>query len=109
MKMRNIPTFIRYSQWFGKTPDRMARGFAAYLLFMKSEKIDGHYYGRRQADLYLIRDDAAEYFCEVWKSAEITSVVRRVSGNTGLWETDLTQIPKFVQTVSDHLADLARR
>jgi len=104
MKMRNIPTLFRYLEKFGKVPDLMAKGFAAYLLFMKSEKKDGQFYGRRKAEHYLIRDQQAEYFHELWQARELKGAVSEICKNADLWDADLTQIPNFAEAAYQHLS-----
>jgi tagaturonate reductase len=106
MNMRNIPTFFRYAEKFGTTPRLLAKGFAAYLLFMKAEKKDNDkYFGLRKGEYYPIQDDAAPYFYDLWKSPDLEKVVYSVAGNSKLWGTDLTKLPKFAELVKMDLEE----
>ncbi len=103
MKMRNIPTILRYYQQFGKAPALMAEGFKAYLLFMRVVKEEnGKFYGKRGEDFYLIQDDYAPYFAEKWKNISpddtqaISKVLNQICKDTDVWGTDLTKIQGFL-------------
>ena len=113
MKMRNVATFLRYGEQFHRAPDLLAKGFAAYLLFMKAVKKEGgHYFGLRGGTDYPILDDQAGYFYETWKNvdpgdeASRKSFVRKICQNRDLWDHDLTQLPKFAEAVTAHFGRL---
>lgn len=75
-KLRNAATIQRYFQRFGKIPQRMALGIAAYLLFMRSaDQRDGACYGKFRGQEYLIQDDFAGRFHEWWQSGSPELVV----------------------------------
>jgi len=102
MKMRNIPTILRYYQQFGKAPKLMAEGFKAYLLFMRVVKEEnGKFYGKRGEDFYLIQDDYAPYFAEKWKNTSPTDVqavnnlLNQIYSDINIWGTDLTKLQGF--------------
>ncbi|SFE70338.1 tagaturonate reductase [Thermoflexibacter ruber] len=103
MKMRNIPTILRYYQQFGKAPHLMAEGFKAYLLFMRVVKEEnGKFYGKRGADFYLIQDDYASYFAEKWKNIAtedtqaVNQVLHQIYNDADFWGTDLTKVQGFI-------------
>lgn len=110
MKMRNVPTFIRYVEKFNKLPDLMVKGFAAHLLFMKSTHQEGdRYFGTSRGESYPIQDDRAPLFHAAWRQVESTSpssllsLVEKIARNTDLWDRDLTQLPKFTELAANHL------
>ena len=110
MRMRNVPTLLRYHAKFGGVPAKFAEGFAAYLLFMKAVKVtDGQFYGERNKEFYPIRDDFAGYFHEVWQTYanDYPALALAVCQNTKLWGEDLTRIPGFAETVGHKLAALS--
>lgn len=104
MKMRNIPVLQQYYQKAGSTPQHMALGFAAYLLFMKSVKnADGSFTGNAGGKAYLVNDDKAAALYELWGIDNTNNFVQKVLADTQLWGTDLTALPGFVQAVTDAL------
>ena len=110
MRMRNVPTLLRYHAKFGGVPQKFAEGFAAYLLFMKAVKVeDGNFYGLRNKEFYRVRDDFAGYFHEVWQTHanDFPALALAVCQDTGLWGEDLTQISGFAETVGERLAALS--
>lgn len=113
MKTRNIPTLLRYYEKFNAVPEIFAKGFAAYLLFMRSEKSeDGKYYGNRKGIKYLIQDDFAGYFCELWNNVSLTDtktigqLVQKVHAKQDLWETDLNSLPGWTEKITHLLLEL---
>ena len=107
MKMRVVPVLLKYFADHDKVPQHIALGFAAYLLFMKSIKREGdRYQGEWKGKPYPVNDDKAPYFFEQWKKYEADELVQQVLSDTGLWGTDLSVLPRFVQTVQAHLNDL---
>ncbi|SKC15267.1 tagaturonate reductase [Dyadobacter psychrophilus] len=107
MKMRNIPTLLSYYEKFDQAPQLFAKGFAAFLKFMKPVvHKDGAYYGDRDGQPYSIRCDAAPYFDEMWKSAASPlDLAMRVMSDISLWDTDLTQLPGFLDAVNAHMIE----
>ncbi len=113
MKMRNVPTLIRYVDIFKVIPALLTKGFAAHLLFMKVGKKEGdRYFGVRKGTPYPIQDEQAGYFHEAWQhfrprtGESLKKVVIEICRNAGLWDKDLTELPKFVETVTGHLQHL---
>ncbi len=101
MKMRNIPVLQQYYQTTGSTPQHMALGFAAYLLFMKSVKnTDGTFTGNAGGKSYIINDDKAAALYELWGIDNTNNFVQKVLENTQLWGTDLTALPGFGPAVT---------
>lgn len=108
MRMRNIPLILNYYKEFDTTPQYLARGFAAYLLFMKAVKEEnGKYYGQREGEFYEIQCDSAAYFYGVWQNAKPREVVKTVLSNVDLWGTDLTKLHGFAENVETHLSNMA--
>ena len=104
MKMRNVPLLLKYYELKGHVPKFMAMGFAAYLLFSKAtEKVNDQYYGKRNNEPYLIQDDAAAYFYQLWQENEAEEVAQKALANTSLWGVGLTTLPGFTETVTNFL------
>ncbi|MGQ0738060.1 MAG: tagaturonate reductase [Bacteroidota bacterium] len=112
MKMRNIPLLQRHYELNSTAPMHMATGFAAYLLYMKvTRKAGNKYYAERSGpdsyrEEYEIKDDAAEYFYNIWSNSSADKVAAAVTGNEELWESDLAKLPGFLQAVQEQLQEM---
>jgi tagaturonate reductase len=98
MKIRILPLLSNYFALYGKTPNHMAFGFAAYLLFMKATRHDnGQYYGSLNGTDYVINDDSAAYFYLKQKDNYVIAVLTDVD----FWKLDLTLMPGFIDSVNE--------
>jgi tagaturonate reductase len=91
MKMRIVPVLQKHYQRSHEVPALIAVGFAAYLLFMRSEDV---------------KDDHAAFFREKWERLEPAVLVRNVLSDVSLWGTDLTAFKGFAHAVTVMLAAL---
>ncbi|WP_375437808.1 tagaturonate reductase [uncultured Hymenobacter sp.] len=106
-QMRNVPTLLHYSRQLGAVPHYVALGFAAYLLFMRGTRQEASgWHGEINGMEYLIQDDKAAYFADVWNRLAPTELVRTVLHNTTLWGHDLLAVPGFADEVSQYLKQL---
>jgi tagaturonate reductase len=107
MRMRNIPTLLSHYEKSEQVPQLFAKGFAAFLKFMKPVvHKDGAYYGERDGQPYSIRCDAAPYFDEMWKTAASPlDLAEKVMSDVSLWDTDLTLLPGFLEAVQSYMAE----
>lgn len=104
MRMRNIPLLLRYYQKHQQAPVGMAKGFAAYLLFMKcTPQPDGSYAGQRKEQSYPVQDEEAAVLATAWQSGSAEATVRQVLSNQQLWGKDLTQLPGWEEAVLEQL------
>lgn len=105
MKMRNVPTLLNHYRKYNQVPALVAKGFAAYLQFMKAVSVeDGIFYGERKGQKYPIRCDAAVELDKHWKHAEtLEELVSNVLSDKNLWDTDLTVLPGFKEAVLENL------
>lgn len=107
MQMRNVPTLRQFYRNVGGVPGYMALGFAAYLLFMKAtHKEKEGWYGQANGEEYLIQDEKAAYFADLWERMPPRQLVTTVLGNKSLWSYDLTQLPGFAGAVTGYLTDM---
>ncbi len=67
------------------------------------KKEEDKYFGERNGKLYLIPDNNAAWFYEVWKTNDISYIVNTVLSNETLWDTDLLVLNGFVSAVEDQL------
>ncbi len=109
MKMRNKDLIVNYYKLFNKVPLHFAKGFAAYLKFMKPVKVEGDkYFGEFQDEYYVINDSQASYFFKLWDSCSPEDMVREVLQNEELWGYNLDSLPEFSDAVIENLPkDLA--
>ncbi|HRP57571.1 tagaturonate reductase [Agriterribacter sp.] len=109
VKMRVVPVLLKYFADHNKVPQHIALGFAAYLLFMKAVQREGRVYqGQWKGEFYPINDDKADHFFHQWKKYDADELVQQVSGDAGLWGTDLSALPGFVPAVQTHLKALMK-
>jgi tagaturonate reductase len=108
MKMRTIPLLVKHYHRYSYTPEYMALGFAAYLLFMKCTNENGSYVGLTNSTTYPVHDDHAAYFAESWKHKTADQLVDSVLADKGFWESDLTSINGFAEAVKRELHLLMR-
>lgn len=107
MAMRSIPVLLRYYELYGRVPQNFALGFAAYLVFMKAVKQEGEkFWGASNKQLYLINDDQAGYYFDVWQQHAAEEVVRTVLRNDKLWGTDLSRLTGFEKAVAENVYTL---
>lgn len=107
MKMRNMATLLRYYEIFGCVPEYISLGFAAYLYFMKPVAKERFvYFGEREGKPYPIQDEKAEYFYHKWQQNTPSQLVEVVLQDKLLWDTDLTLLPGFAQSVTENLENM---
>jgi tagaturonate reductase len=103
MRMRNIPLILAHYRKRSAPPEAMARGFAAYLFFMRSERdADGNFHGSFGDKHYLIQDEFAESLYEAW-STHPDNPAPTLLADESLWGTDLTILPGFLDMVGNNL------
>ena len=100
MKMRNVPVLQQYYEKKGSTPWHMALGFAAYLLFMQSEKTGAQYTGHAGGKAYPVNDDKAAELYELWCIHNTNTFVQNTLEHTGLWGVNLNALPGFGEAVA---------
>jgi tagaturonate reductase len=101
MGMRAVPLVEKQYAQNGETPELMALGFAAFLLFMDSEeKNEKHFYGRANGTDYRIQDDKASLLNSKWRQATAETVAAAALGDEEIFGADLAQYPGFAAEVS---------
>ncbi len=104
IRMRCLPLLFNYYEKNDKVPELFALGFAAWLYFMKAvKKNDKEYFGEFNGEKYLIEDDMADKFYDLWQNTEPDKLVKSVFKNIAFWGKDLTLLPGFQQSVTDKL------
>jgi tagaturonate reductase len=109
LRMRVLPVLHTYYERFQKTPELIAKGFAAYLLFMRPvKKEEDKYYGILGNQYYFINDDRAEYFYGLWEEGSIDYIVKKMLASTELWTADLNELDGFTESVTRQLKEFIR-
>ena len=109
MRARCVPVLLEHYRKYGKAPEYMALGFAAYLRFMKSEKEEnGRFYGIFDWAEYRIDDDAAPELSEKWRAADPVEVTRSALSDAEIWGTDLGKLPGFAERVGLLLSQIMK-
>lgn len=104
LRVRVIPAIVRHVERTGTVPPSLAFGFAAFLHFMRGELRRA----RTEAGLPMPADDHAEALREQLAEADadhdnVGRTMWRVGRDVRLWGTDLTELPGFLEAVTDHL------
>lgn len=107
MRARNIPLIKGYFEKYNRVSQCMALGFASFLLFMKCEQADGKYYGKYRGEKYMINDEQAGYFSELWMNLDDADVVKTVLANKELWGVDLNTFNGFADAITGYLKELS--
>jgi tagaturonate reductase len=109
MKIRNVPLLIKSYKKLADPPRYMSLGFAAYILYMKSIRIEsGNFIGQRNGTEYTIQDDKAATLMDKWKSDSIDKVVNDILTDRELWGVDLFLLNGFADTVKNNLYSLMK-
>lgn len=107
MRMRNIPAIKKYYKQFSTTPELMALGFAAFLLFLKAQKDDaGTFKGTANKKNYLINDDNISLITEKWNRFTTATFVKEALADEKLWDFDLSKLPGFSEAVTTMIDSL---
>ncbi len=111
-KARDLPSLLEYVEKFGKLPEALCMGFAAYIAFFSNDlqrrEADGLVAKRPAGNEYLIQDDAwaLDFYWE-HKDDDAKTLAHAVLSNTQMWDQDLTQIAGLEEKVAADL-DLIR-
>ncbi len=104
VNMRCVPLLVDYIKKYRMAPDKMARGLAAYIRFMRSEKLsDGSFQGNLRGKKYKIKDDRAETLSECWARIP-ENPVHAILSDTSLWDSDLSRLKGLEGKVEGYLA-----
>ena len=107
IKIRAVPIAVQHHKKYGFVPNGISLGFAAYILFMKSEFLNGKYIGRINGREYTIADDFAENLFLKWNSMTGAELVNAVLGDEILWDIDLSGLQGFSESVHFYLENLS--
>ncbi len=90
MKSRVVPVLVEHFKRHREPPVHIALGFAAWLLFMRTEKKEGW-------------DDRSAYVMAIWANGSPEEVVTKALSDETLWGVDLLLFNGFLEAVLEQL------
>ncbi len=107
MAMRTVPLVEKHNSLSSEVPERIAMGFAAFIVFMQSTKKENtQYYGMNKGKEYRINDDKASILNQYWQIGDAQSMVNAILKDVSLFGTDLTEHPGFAEAVCHKLISI---
>jgi tagaturonate reductase len=102
LRVRVVPSILRFIQRTGHAPTALAFGFAAYLLSLRGTvRLAADADGERVRGLWRVATDDSD--------VTLRSLVMRVCGDEVLWHANLTGLAGFAEHVADDLVHMVRR
>ncbi len=93
MAIRNVPLLLKHNALKSSIPQCMVMGFAAYLLFMKTDKNQENLFlksvGNQQ---YQVTDEKAELLYHYWFGKNTFDAVKAILSDTSIWGSNLNKI-----------------
>ncbi len=109
MAIRNVPLFLLNSKKNREIPTCMILGFAAFLLFMKTEKNkDGLYQKFIGNQFHPVNDDKAELIYHYWLEKNTFDAVSTILSDVSIWGTNLNDIKGFCDKLVEMIESLNR-
>jgi tagaturonate reductase len=110
MMMRTVPLLEKHYARFGETPELMALGFAAWLLFTRPvEKSGDQYFAEYNGNRYPLQDDKASLLHKHWTSAGPGAVAEAALKDVAVLGMDLTQFKGLAEAIQVYLASLIEK
>ena len=107
-KARDLPSLLEFHEKFGKLPEALVMGFAAYIAFYSNDlqrrEADGLIAKRPAGNEYKIQDDdwVLDFYWE-HKDADAKTLVHDVLSDEKMWDQDLTKVPGLEAKVLEDL------
>ncbi len=98
MKMRNLPLLSWWKER-GIVPQRMVKGFAAYMLLLQTKLVNGKQTGSLLGQHWYLDDPYAAACAAVWDEKNIDEGIESLVSMHDLWGDILWQWPAFVDEV----------
>jgi len=100
MRMRCIPLIKMYYEKFGEAPSLMIKGFAAYLLLMRTQQdAQGNFIAAANHTHFIAEDANAEKLYGYWLKENAEDAVNAILSDKDLWDDDLTSLKDFEASV----------
>jgi tagaturonate reductase len=109
MATRTLPLVQRHYKISQDVPERMALGFAAFLLYSRIMEQSGDtYYAIRNGERYPVQDDKAPVLLRSWSHHQNEHAINLLLSNGELFDADLTSFPGFEEAVTHYLAAIEK-
>lgn len=109
MAMRSLPLVEQHYKISHGVPERMALGFAAFLLYGRiQDQSDDVYYANHNGRRYPVQDDKAPVLFRNWSHHQNGHAVNLLLSNGELFDTDLSSFPGFEEAVTHYLAAIEK-
>lgn len=95
MAMRTVPLMVKHFTNNESAPKLMVLGFAAYLLFMRTEQRSDKFFTKFGSLEFPVNDDKAILLHQYWQIADTAAAVAAMLSDASIWGTDLNKIPLF--------------
>lgn len=105
MRVRNVPTILRYGQRFGRAPASFAFGLASFLVLMRGEVQEA----ARARGARVPVDDGAEHLNQLWQTSpdrspeSLRALATRFLDDQLLWGEALATVPGLTDAVAEAL------
>ena len=110
MRARNIPLILRQRDLApSRAPERMALGFAGFLVFIRSSAQGGGYLGHSRGRAWPVEDERTAWFARVWQDSGTSEAVDRSLSEEALWGADLRAWPAFAGRVRHYVNQLLEK
>ena len=111
MRVRVVPSIVRYQARMGRVPAFLAFGFAAHIALLRGELQSE----RRALGLPVPDDSEGDRIRSAWgpvdqsSDAEIAELARVVCADRTLWGDELPVVDGFADAVAEHLVRIVRQ
>ena len=111
MRVRVVPSIVRYHARTGRIPSSLAFGFAAHLALLRGD-LQAE---RRMLGLTVPDDSDGERIRAAWRTVDQTSdmaiaeFARLICADVTLWGSELSAVDGFSDAVAEHLVRIVRQ
>lgn len=98
-QVRVLPSIVEFQRRRGTLPTKLVYSLAALVVFYK---------GEWRGESLPLNDtpQVLNFFRDVWRKGDVSTVINDVLANEELWKTDLTKIPGLLSAVESYAAEI---
>ncbi|TDG37631.1 tagaturonate reductase [Pedobacter changchengzhani] len=102
IQLRNIPLIRKYYSLNAQAPSLTALGFAAYLVFMDTQKDGETFVANVNGEAIPTQDESAEILHNYWRNPD--TALDLILGDRRLWDKNLNNYEGFAQKVKHYVS-----